>query len=82
MATKPSVAVSYTTASNDLSIYFSELPEYVSINRSVSAVSTGGGDQKGDKKSEGAINTGYIPNWISLLNTDKKKVIYESKRRD
>ena len=45
----------------------------------MSAVRTGGVDQDGTYKAVGTINTGYIPNWISLSNSDKKKVI--SKRR-
>ena len=45
METNPSGTVSYTTSENHLRPAVSELPEYLFSNRSVSAVSTGGGDQ-------------------------------------
>ena len=44
-------------------------------------ISTGGGYQDCAYKSDGNINTEYIPNWISLSNADKKKVIYERNRQ-
>ena len=77
MATKPSVKVSYNTSDNHLSTSVSEFLEYVSWNRSTSDASTGGGNQYGAYKDYGNTNTGYIPNYISLSNEDKKKVIYE-----
>ena len=77
MATNPLGTVSYTKQVKYLITAVSECPEYVSRNRSVSDVSTGDGDQDSAYKSGGTINTGYIPNWISFLNADKKKVIYE-----
>ena len=39
------------------------------------------GNKKVAKKSGGTINTGYIPYWGSLYNTDKKKVISERKKQ-
>ena len=47
METKHSGTVSYTTSANNLITVVYELPEYVSRNRSVSAVIKGGGDQDG-----------------------------------
>ena len=47
----------------------------------MSAVSTGGGNQDYAYKTDGTINTGYISNWISLSNTDKKIVISERKNQ-
>ena len=68
MTTNPSRTVKYTTAANHLSTAVSEFPSYVSMNMSVSAVSTGGGDQYSAYKRCGTINTVYIPNWVSLSN--------------
>ena len=47
MTTNPLGALSYTTAENNLSTAVYESPSYVSSNRSVSTISTGGGDQEG-----------------------------------
>ena len=81
MATKPSVKVSYNTSDNHLSTYVSEFLEYVSWNRSTSDASTGGGNQYGAYKDYGNTNTGYIPNYISLSNEDKKKVLSEMNKQ-
>ena len=81
MATNPSGKVSYTTASNNLITAVSELPEYLSRNMSVSDVIIGGGDQEGDYKADGTINTGYIHNWGSLSNAYKIKDIPERKKQ-
>ena len=51
------------------------------MKRSVSAVSTWGGDQDGAYKADGTINTGYISNWRQLSNEDKKKVLSERKKQ-
>ena len=64
-----------------LSTFISEFPAYVSRKSIVSDVGTAGGDQEGDYKPDGTINTGYIPNWIYLSNTDKNKVIDEEKNQ-
>ena len=81
METNLSGTLSYTTTANHLSTTVSELPEYVNINRSVSAVSTVGGDQYGAYTADGPISTEYIPNWRSLSKADKKKFIAERKRQ-
>ena len=47
----------------------------------MSSISTGGGDQDGSYKSDGTINTGYISNWRSLSNSEKKKVIAKRKKQ-
>ena len=81
MVTNPSETVSYTTAENYLITSVSDFSKYVSRNKSVSAVSTGGGYQEAAYKVDGTINTGYIPNWRSLSNADNKKVISEKKKK-
>ena len=81
METNPSGILSYTTASNRLSTSFSEMPEYLSMPMIVSDFSTGGGYQDGSYKSDVTINTLYIPNLISLSNSDKKKFIAERKKQ-
>ena len=77
MSNNPSGTVLYTTAENNLHTAVFEFPEYASSNRSVNAVSTWGGYQEGAWKADVKINTGYIPNWILLSNTEKKRVIFE-----
>ena len=52
MESNPSGNVSYTIASNHVSTTVSYLPSYVSRNWSVSAVSTGVGDQHDAYKSD------------------------------
>ena len=68
METNPSGKVPYTSSDNHLSTAVYELKEYVSRKRSVSDISTGGGDQDSAYKADGTINTGYIPNQVSFLN--------------
>ena len=51
------------------------------MNRSVSAVSTGGKDQDGAYKSDGTINTVYIHNCRYLSNVNNKKFIAERKNQ-
>ena len=81
METNPSGTILYTTADNHLSTDVFEFPEYVSRNRSVSAVSTGGGDKEGAYKFDVNISTACIPNCRYLSYSDKKHVIDESKNK-
>ena len=71
--------VTYTMAENYLSTAVSELPEYISKNRNISAV---GGDKSvigdGNKptiyNADMSIKTGFIQGWNSLSEADKEKV--------
>ena len=81
METNPSGTILYTTADNHLITDVFEFPEYVSRNRSVSAVSTGGGDKEGAYKFDVNISTACIPNCRYLSYSDKKHVIDESKNK-
>ena len=47
----------------------------------MSSVSTGDEEQGSAYKDYGAINIGYIPNWIPLSNIYKKKVITKRKNQ-
>ena len=80
IATNLSGTVSYTTAANHLSTSVSDILQYISSNRSVSDVITVGEDQDSAYTADGTISTRYIPDYISLSNTDKKKVISERKK--
>ena len=71
--------VSYNTLDNHLITAVPDFSSYVPRNRSVSAVSKGGRDQDSAYKAGGTINTEYINNWRSLLNSDKKKVVAKRK---
>ena len=72
------VNVTYTMAANHLSTAVSELPEYVSKNRNVSAVgedkSEGGSEKPTIYNSDKSIKTGYIQGWHSLSEADQEKV--------
>ena len=78
--------VTYTMAANHLSTAVSELPEYISKNRNVSAV---GGDKSvigdGNKptiyNADMSIKTGFIQGWNSLSEADKEKVKAERARK-
>lgn len=76
--------ITYTMAANHLSAAVSELPEYLARSRNIAGVSSsssgGNVDADGAYNADGSIKTGYIPNWRSLSNDDKKKVIAERKR--
>jgi hypothetical protein len=74
--------VTCTMAANHLSTALSELPEYISKNRIVSAANTGGDNEIGDGiyNADGSINTGYIPTWRSLFSADKVKVAEARKK--
>ena len=74
--------VTYTMAANHLSTAVSELPEYISKNRNISATTTGGDNEIGDGiyNTDGTINTGYIPTWRSLSSADKAKVAEARKK--
>ena len=77
METNRPRTVSYTASANNLITYVSELLEHLHGGRSVSSVSTGGGDQDGAYKSDGNVNTRYITNWRSVLSLDTKNFIAE-----
>jgi hypothetical protein len=74
--------LTYTMAANHLSTAVSELPEYISKNRTVSAANTGGDNEIGNGiyNADGSINTGYIPTWRSLSSADKAKVAEARKK--
>ena len=75
-------AVTYTMAANHLTTAVSALPEYISKNRSISAVTRTGGDTNGGSseiyRDDGTINTGYIPSW-KTLSQDDKNIVNERK---
>ena len=72
--------MSYTIAENNLSTAVSKFFEYISMNKSGSAVNTRNWYQGVSYKSDGTINTGYLPNWTYLSNEDNifmKEIIKE-----
>ena len=73
--TNSSGKVSYNTAANCLNKAFSKFPSYLLSNSIVSYFSTGSGYQEYVWKACGTLNTGHTPNWKTVFNTDKKKVI-------
>lgn len=76
--------VTYTQCANHIATAVSELPEYTSKNRNISAVTTGqtpsGGNASGIHRPDGSINTGHIPNWRNLSQADRETVYAERKR--
>ena len=85
ITTSPVGTITYTTVANHLSTAVSELPEYVSRHRNISATGTsprgGGGGQEGSVyNSDGSIITGYINNWRELSREDKQVVLDERAR--
>ena len=71
--------ISYTTFANHVSTAVSELSEYSAKHRSISGVHSEG-DSPAIYKSDGSINTGFIPEWRSLSESDKKIVNDERSR--
>ena len=73
--------ITYTMATNHLSEEVSQLPEYLSRQRNISGVRSGGtGAEDGAYHADGTVKTGYIPNWRSLSNEDKQAVLAERQR--
>jgi hypothetical protein len=78
--------ITYTMAANHLTTKVSTLPEYISKNRSISAVgksvsfSSSSGNDASIHNSDGTINTGFIPNWRSLSKEQRDTVMAERKR--
>ena len=77
------IEITYTQAANHLSKAVSELAEYNSKNRNISATGTESFVRKGSDaihKEDGSINTGFIPGWYDLSKSDKDIVTSERKR--
>jgi hypothetical protein len=76
------VNVTYTMAANHLSTAVSELPEFISKNRNISAIGTGSGRRGSDDiyNNDGTINTGHIPTWRQLSPEDRDIVNEERNR--
>ena len=73
--------ITYTMATNHLSAAVSQIPEYLSRQRNISGVRSGGtGEEEGAYHADGTIKTGYIPNWRSLSREDQQAVLTERKR--
>lgn len=78
--------VTYTMAANHLSSAVATLPDYLSRNRNLSGVSTNEGTIENTEGSsaiynaDGSINTGFIPNWRGLPQSDRDIVQSERKR--
>ncbi len=77
--------VTYDAAANHISTAVTELPEYISKNRNVSGVNTGGADEHGGPtngiyNADGSIRTGHISNWQQLSKSEKNIVYKERKR--
>ena len=76
--------ISYTEAVNHIVTAVSELPEYISKNRNVSGVTTGGEISNTSfstiHKANGTIITGYIPTWCNLSKQDHDIIFAERKR--
>ena len=73
-------AVSYTTAANHLSTAFSQFKEYTVKNRVISGVEACGTSDVIHDPNGRIIFDRWIPNWGSLSNEDRKKVMSENKR--
>ena len=68
-----------------MSTAVSELPEYLSKNRSISSAKTSDPGNNDNKRSDiynddGSIITGHIPNWRNLSQADRNKVFAERER--
>ena len=70
--------ISYTTAANHLSTAVSRLPEFLSKNRVIGAV-TSSGTGSIYKEDGSIIADQYIPNWNELSAEDRSKVMAEKK---
>ena len=75
-------SVTVASASNYLASRVSELPDYISKNRSINALESDNNDApaSGVTKSDGTIHTGHFPNWLDLSIDDRKKVANERQR--
>ena len=72
-------ATTFTYASNYLAARVSELPDYIAKNRTISGI-TAQDDKEtaptsGVLRSDGSVFVGHYPNWASLSQEDKNKVI-------
>ena len=73
--------ITYTMVTNHLATAVSELPEYISKNRNISASSASTVNHSSTiYDSKGNIITGFIPNWNSLSREERAKVFAERKR--
>ena len=72
--------VTYTKAASHLSTAVSELPEYLSKHRNISATGTQGGGSSDIINQDGSIKTGHIPNWRNLSESDRQRVRDERKK--
>ena len=82
ITTKPAGTVTYTTVANHISTAVSELPDYLSRNNKVSAV-TGKRSSNGSYSiynADGTINTGHHADWINMGAELRKKVNDERSR--
>ena len=71
--------ISYTTAANHLSTAVSKLPEFLSKNRVIGAITTSGNGSI--YKEDGSIIADqYLSNWSNLSSEDRSKVMAERKR--
>ena len=74
-----------TTVSNFLTSRVSELPDYISKNRNISAIGSAEGatsaPTEGVVCSDGTIWTGFYPTWKSLSQEEKNEVTAERKKK-
>ena len=77
--------VTYTTVCNHIGTAVSELPDYISRNRSISGVSHSddGGRNAGGSiyNADGSINTGHHPNWNKGMSDGDKKIVNDERAR-
>ena len=78
LSTEPPGTITFAIASNHLASCVSELSEYVTKNRTISAVKLA--PNEGIKKPDGSIHTGFYPNWRFLSKEQKYQVAAERKK--
>ena len=82
ITTSPAGSVSYTIVCNHLSTSVSQLPEFVSQQRNVSAIGqTNETDGQLPQNADGSLKVDeWLPNWHQLSKEDKQKIISERRR--
>ena len=85
MTTDPPGTITIPLCANHIASAVSELPEYIAINRNISAVQQEGGRQgapeSGIHLEDGSIWTGFYPNWDNLSRDEVDKVMDERARK-
>ena len=78
LSTDPPGTLTFAIASNHIASCVSELPDYISKNRTISAIKMA--PNNGIKREDGSIHTGFYPNWKQLTKEQREQVGAERKR--